>query len=542
MGGMGGGMGGMMDVTDEPTKSTAKVQPADQVLDVAACVRKMIETEGDERADAEAQFASWVKEKMNVASKAAVAKDDAVAKVAFGEVVEQLNEVFRETLPAPWMYEALSIAMQGSGRSSKEIRRVLLSSVDFGADVTSAMKIAQYLESQGMKKEALSIYRDVHRVAPGERLPLDAGLRLSLELEDRDAVVWASTGVLSQSWSDEHLPLIEKALMAAKAAYLRLNNEGRKMEAYALEQAMKKSQTRDIVVRVTWTGNADIDLVVEEPAGTVCSSSNPRTIAGGVLLADGSSLDKPSKDGFSETYACAQGYAGQYKISVRKVWGEVAGGKVTVNLVTDYGTTNQKVISQQIALDQESVYTAEVKTGHRAEPIAAVQLAKVQAEKAFAGQAVLAQVAPVAGDAQNANGNNDIDQNWAYMAMLQRFAAGRGSSGDGMGGFGPGGFGNNGSGGINNRIPGFARGGGVGYMPIVQAIPSGTMMMASAVISGDRRYVRVTASPMFMGVDSSIPSFGTGIDGGGIGGGGGGGIGGGGGLGGGGGFGGGGAF
>jgi hypothetical protein len=261
-----------------------------------------------------------------------------------------------------------------------------------------------------------------------------------------------------------------------------------------------------------------------------------------VLLADGSSLDKPSKDGFSETYACAQGYAGQYKISVRKVWGEVAGGKVTVNLVTDYGTPNQKVISQQIALDQESVYSAEVKTGHRAEPIAAVQLAKVQAEKAFAGQAVLAQVAPVAGDAQNANGNNDIDQNWAYMAMLQRFAAGRGSSGDGMGGFGPGGFGNNGSGGINNRIPGFARGGGVGYMPIVQAIPSGTMMMASAVISGDRRYVRVTASPMFMGVDSSIPSFGTGIDGGGIGGGGGGGIGGGGGLGGGGGFGGGGAF
>jgi hypothetical protein len=80
-------------------------------------------------------------------------------------------------------------------------------------------------------------------------------------------------------------------------------------------------------------------------------------------------------------------------------------------------------------------------------------------------------------------------------------------------------------------------------MPIVQAIPSGTQMMASAVISGDRRYVRVTATPMFMGVDSSIPSFGTGIGGGGAGGGQGGGGQGGGGLGGGGGgFGGGGAF
>jgi hypothetical protein len=132
--------------------------------------------------------------------------------------------------------------------------------------------------------------------------------------------------------------------------------------------------------------------------------------------------------------------------------------------------------------------------------------------------------------------------------MLQRYAYGRsGSPGDGFGGFGgPGGFGNNGSGGFNGRLPGFARGGGVGYMPIVVPIPSGTFFMANAVVSGDRRYVRVFSMPMFMGVDSSIPSFGTGIGGGaggGFGGGGGGfGGGGGGGLGGGGGFGGGGPF
>jgi hypothetical protein len=74
------------------------------------------------------------------------------------------------------------------------------------------------------------------------------------------------------------------------------------------------------------------------------------------------------------------------------------------------------------------------------------------------------------------------------------------------------------------------------------------MMMANAVISGDRRYVRVFSTPSFMGVGGSIPTFGTGVGGGlgggggngggGLGGGGGGGIGGGGG----GGFGGGGAF
>jgi len=208
-----------------------------------------------------------------------------------------------------------------------------------------------------------------------------------------------------------------------------------------------------------------------------------------------------------------------------------------VNLVTDYGTPEQKVVSQQIPLDKEAIYTAEVKTGHRIEPIAQVQFAKVQAEKAFAGQAVLAQVAPGAGNANDADANNanaNIDQNWAYLAMLNRYAAGLSGSGNGLGGIGgPGGLGNNGSGGFNGRIPGFMRGGGVGYMPIVVPIPSGTMLMANAVVSGDRRYVRVFSMPMFMGVDSSIPSFGTGIGGGGggggFGGGGGGGFGGGGG-------------
>jgi hypothetical protein len=176
---------------------------------------------------------------------------------------------------------------------------------------------------------------------------------------------------------------------------------------------------------------------------------------------------------------------------------------------------------------------AEVKTGHRVEPIAQVQFAKVQAEKAFAGQAVLAQVAPDAANAKDTDANNanaNIDQNWAYLAMLNRYAAGLSGSGSGLGGFGgPGGFGSNGSGGFNGRVPGFMRGGGVGYMPIVVPIPSGTMMMANAVVSGDRRYVRIFSSPSFMGVDSSIPSFGTGIGGGFGGGGGGGGFGGGGG-------------
>jgi len=401
----------------------------------------------------------------------------------------------------------------------------MLSSIDFGADVTSAIKIARYLETQGLKKDALAIYRDAHRASPSERLPLEAGLQLSLELEDRDGVVWASTGILSQSWNDEHVPLIEKAILAAEAAYIRLSNEGRKMEAFALKQAVEQARLRDIVVRVSWTGNADIDLAVEEPIGTICNATNSQTIAGGLMLGgDASSLDKPAKDGFSETYACAQGFAGQYKIVVRKVWGNVAGGKVTVRIITDYLTKEQRVTEHQVSVDRDAVIIAEVKNGHRKEPLVEAQLAKVQAEKSFASNSVLAQTAPDASQPSE----SESASNWNYQQLLYRYAN-RNSNRSGN----------------SNVLPPFFRGGAVGYRPNIVVIPSGTIMVATAVISGDRKYVRVSAAPQFndiIAVDTFNFVNGAGTNNGGGAGGGGAGGGGAGGGGGGGGFGGGGAF
>jgi hypothetical protein len=75
---------------------------------------------------------------------------------------------------------------------------------------------------------------------------------------------------------------------------------------------------------------------------------------------------------------------------------------------------------------------------------------------------------------------------------------------------------------------------GVGTMPIITTLPAGTNFNATAVISADRRYVRVTPMPLFSGIgEVSTFSFNSDSGGqggglGGIGGGPGGGIGGGG--------------
>jgi hypothetical protein len=215
-------------------------------------------------------------------------------------------------------------------------------------------------------------------------------------------------------------------------------------------------------------------------------------------LMDGSSLDKPSKDGFSETYVCANGYAGQYRILIRKVWGEVSGGKVTVNLATDYGTPDEKITQHILPIQQDAVLLTEVKTGHRQEPIVDAQLAKVQKRKAETS-AVLAQAAPNASSGRSSS---------SYQQLLRSLYGGPNGGGNGQAG-GP--F-------IGRNV--------VGYRPILTFINQGTSMFATGVISGDRRYVRITPSPQFTDI-IAVDTFntftgetGTGQGGGGAGGGG----------------------
>ncbi len=467
MGGMGGGMGGMggmMDVIDQPTKSVAEKSPAE-------LVEQLVASEGGERLVAEAELNTWVVGKMSQAKRAAATNKDAEVKKHFQEVIDTVGDAMRKTLPAGWMYQALSTAMEGCEYPGTEIRRVLLSSIDFGGNVDASIKIGKYLAGQGMKKEALSVFHDAYRSNPMLKEPLELGLEIALEIGDQEGVRWCCTGILGQAWTDDHVPMIQKADLAAGAAYVRLNNAKETMKAYAFAKEVKQARMRDLVVRVVWTGDADIDVAVEEPTGSVCDKNSSRTLNGGLLLTDGSSLDKPSKDGFSETYVCASGYAGQYRILIRKVWGEVAGGKVTVNLLTDYGTPEEKVVQLQVPIKQDAVVLAEVKTGHRKDPIVDAQLAKVQQRMAEAG-AVLAQVNPAKNDGEGSSSSA------AYQRLLSQYGRQNGVAGNGQ--LGP-----------------FIRPGVVGYRPIITFIPQGASLFATGVISGDRRYVRITPSPQF---------------------------------------------
>jgi hypothetical protein len=224
---------------------------------------------------------------------------------------------------------------------------------------------------------------------------------------------------------------------------------------------------RDCLVKVTWTGNADIDITVEEPSGATCSARNPRTAGGGLLVGDSytkaKSTDKANAE-YTQEYMLPKGFNGQYKMLLRRLWGQVATGKATVDVYTHFGAPNQVHVRKQIPVSElDALVTFDLAEGRRTEPLAQVQLAAAASSQVAMNQTILAQQLNAI---DNRNGTSD--GNGVIGAP--------GTNGDviNVGGF-----------------PFFRRG-AVGYQPQITTLPEGAQMNGvTAVISADRRYVRI---------------------------------------------------
>jgi len=229
------------------------------------------------------------------------------------------------------------------------------------------------------------------------------------------------------------------------------------------------------VIVISWPGDADVDLQVEEPASTVCSSRNPRTTSGGTLLTNSNKgRDKKTNSMTTEEYVCPQGFDGSYRALVRRAWGKLPTGKVTVDVYTHYKGPDQKqVVHKQIPLtNDEALIVFDLKGGRRAEPLEDHQVANAVAKQVAVGNQILA---------QQLGGNNGA----AVASLLRSRGVPLVAAGPGDNGGGP-----------NLFFPG----GAVGYQPVIQTLPSGANMSSNAVVSADRRYVRITPLPIFSGI------------------------------------------
>ncbi|HID21417.1 MAG TPA: hypothetical protein EYP14_03345, partial [Planctomycetaceae bacterium] len=219
----------------------------------------------------------------------------------------------------PWMYEVLALSLQIAGHPQDEIERVLLSRVDFAAtDVSNILVSAAYLTRFGALRRALQLYQQASQLDPSRPEPYAVALKLAQQEQDVDAIQWATCGIVRHVWTSDYPKWHRMAEVVCEETVRGLRADGRAAKADSLLRNFQQARQCDLLVRLQWAGDADLDLEVEEPWGTRCSLQFPRTPGGGIFVRDGYG---PNQERCVEEYVCPVGVPGRYRIHVKYVSG-----------------------------------------------------------------------------------------------------------------------------------------------------------------------------------------------------------------------------
>jgi hypothetical protein len=389
----------------------------------------------------------------------------------YKEESAMIQSALRNGFNQPWMYEALGLAMLADNQPVSEIERALMSSVDHASTTNDLLLTAMYMTKfDSLKPRALKLLRRVAEIEPTRHESYVMAMIIAEQTNNLEAKEWSTLGVLSKAWPKDKTDVALQAQRLAAATIAELKKQGNTEAVAKFEKGLKNALSRDLIVRISYVGDADIDLKIEEAPGTVCSLANPRTTSGGVLLGDLN--DKKGVNSNSthvEEYVVPEGFAGRYRVNIKRIFGQVAAGKVNVEIIANYGTDKQQSVKRPLTLtDKEIMVVYDLKEGRRVESLKDAQVANAAREVNNVNHAILAQ-------------------------QLASLGSGAGTTPSTVSGtvanpFGAGGF-----------LP-FARGGAVGYMPVITTLPEGPNLSATGVVSADRRYVRITSTPLFTAV------------------------------------------
>ncbi|MFM8282895.1 MAG: hypothetical protein ACKOCW_04975, partial [Planctomycetaceae bacterium] len=493
MGGMGGGGmgGGMFQISDAKSriglrekkpdtpvrpgqaKDQADAAPAaetDAGADSVGLPARIIDAD-----DVTAAVAAYLKDgtRTDLAGRLArlrVSAAELGRKGRFDRAADLIAAAIAAGHPEPWMYEALAVALEAAGKPASDVERALLSSADFARSAADLLALANYLARYGSNRQALRLCRRVTRIDQGNREAFALAMALAAKEKDDEALRWACAGVLAHEWPAAQKEVPTRAARLAKAAIERQRKAGLGAEADAFAADVDAALVRDIELEFSWNGDADVDMVVEEPSGTVCSVSSPRSTSGGTLLADLDGGVDDDNGTHRERYVAAAAFPGRYHVLVRKAFGTLAADTVTAELVLHRGTDREQRLRRQIPLGaSDVVFSIDVPEGRRREPLLEAQIAQDVAVQQEIGRSILAQ--QLAGISDPATAGS-LSQGRTPPA----------------------------AGNESPPVLPFSRGGATGYQPVISTLPEGTNLSATAVVSADRRYVRVSVTPLFSGV------------------------------------------
>jgi tetratricopeptide (TPR) repeat protein len=272
----------------------------------------------------------------------------------FDHVAEFLKADLRQGIVVkPWVYQSLAIALRASGGSAEEIERAETASLELEpADAQSYLSASRAMAKDKRFDRAVAFCRQASLLEPNAPNAYAEALMYAEQAQDSKAMEWAAGNLVKQEWPQQNKELHDKASLNVASLEKILDGAKRGEDARHMVDAIRGQKRRDLVIKLNWQGEADLDLKVQEPSGSVCSSLNRQTVGGGTLVGD------TLVDMTSETYAASQAFSGDYIVSVERFRGHSLGDRAQLRVIQHQGTPEET--EQLISVDLRSAAPVKV--------------------------------------------------------------------------------------------------------------------------------------------------------------------------------------
>jgi hypothetical protein len=252
-----------------------------------------------------------------------------------------------------WMYEALAAAIELNNGSAADVKRAL----NFAADIAQASHNPNLLFSAADKlffrdhlERVGPLLDEVMPLVPHRIEPIVMSVNLALKTKDPVRMADAVERIFSLGWPGQDDYFRQDAANQVDSLAKTLREDGKVQEADQLLAKLGASQSRDVFVRLSWDGDADFDLNVDEPLGATANYQTPRTVFGGSIVKNGYHNNP------EEVYVCPRGFDGDYIIRVTTIYANEIKPvtRLTLETIVHEGTDSEKKETRNLNPDKSN--------------------------------------------------------------------------------------------------------------------------------------------------------------------------------------------
>jgi hypothetical protein len=278
-----------------------------------------------------------------------------------------------------WMYASLAVAYDANKRGAEKAKTALgyaaflakrgrkLDGLTQVADLLFLRGYYQPFEVKvGNQTETVGVGPLVDlaaELAPQTAVPPMMSVNLAQKTKDPQRMTVAIERLLSLGWPDIDDTMRAQAHRAVETLEKTLREDDRKAEADDLLARLSESEGRDLYVRLSWAGEADLDLLVKEPlADFSVGHELRRSVFGGSLIKEG-----VGNQHSEEIYVCPRAFDGDYTIKVDTVFNslDTPVAEATVDVITREGLRDERKETHSVSLANPTPIVVHVTGGRR---------------------------------------------------------------------------------------------------------------------------------------------------------------------------------